>query len=157
MDRGFFPGGGFGGGFGGGGFGGGGFGGGGFGGGGFGRPFFRPFPSPYFANRFLYPSFFFSPFFFPFIRDEAANDTLFAQHQARPGDTMATVGYQYNMPHTILEEANPQLAAKSQLSPGDVVYVPRISNMMCQKHYMEMPAQTAPQQQQPMVNQGQRE
>jgi hypothetical protein len=149
MDRGFFPGGGFG-----GGFGGGGFGGGGFGGGGFGRRFFRPFPHPFFPNRFLFPFFFFSPFFFPFFRDGKSDDMLFAQHQAQPGDTLASVAYRYNMPHSILEEANSHLANPNQLNPGETVYVPRISNMMCQKTYSEMPA--TEQQGQQMMYQGQR-
>jgi hypothetical protein len=141
MDRGFFPGGGFGGGF--GGF-----------GGGFGRRFFRPFPHPFFPNRFLFPFFFFSPFFFPFFRDGKSDDTLFAQHQARSGDTLGTVSHKYNIPHSILEEANPHLANPDQLNPGETVYVPRISNMICQKTYSEM---TAPVQQgQPMKYQGQR-
>lgn len=123
MDRGFFPGGGFG------GF-----------GGGFGRPFFRPFASPFFPNRFLFPSFFFSPFFFPFFRDGGGNDQLFAQHQAKPGDTLASVSHAYNMPQTILEEANPHLANPNQLQAGETVYIPRISHMLCQKTYAEMPA-----------------
>jgi hypothetical protein len=120
MDRGFFPGGGF--------------------GGGFGRPFFRPFAHPFFPNRFLFPFFFFSPFFFPFFRDGKTDDMLYAQHQAQPGDTLAAVGHKYNIPHSILEEANPHIANPNQLNPGDIVNVPRISNMSCQKHYAEMPA-----------------
>ncbi|MCQ6557307.1 LysM peptidoglycan-binding domain-containing protein [Paenibacillus mendelii] len=132
MDRGFFPGGGF--------------------GGGFGRPFFRPFPHPFFPSRFLFPFFFFSPFFFPFFRDGNSNDMLFAQHQAQPGETLASVGHRYNMPHSILEEANPHLANPNQLTAGETVYVPRISNMMCQKTYSEMPA--AMQQGQQMMSQG---
>ncbi|MFC5530239.1 MULTISPECIES: LysM peptidoglycan-binding domain-containing protein [Bacteria] len=130
MDRGFFPGGGFGG------------HGGGFGGG-FGRPFFRPFAHPFFPNRFLFPGFFFSPFFFPFFRDESGNDMLFAQHQAKPGDTLASVCHAYNIPQAIMEEANPQLTNPNQLKPGEIVNVPRISNMMCNKTYAEMPATAA--------------
>ncbi|MFC9707655.1 LysM peptidoglycan-binding domain-containing protein [Paenibacillus sp. JNUCC31] len=108
-------------------------------GGGFGRPFFRPFPHPFFPRRFLFPFFFFSPFFFPFFRDGNSDDMLFAQHSCHPGDTLASIGHKYNMPHSILEEANPHLANPSQLSPGEIVYIPRISNMMCQKTYSEMP------------------
>ncbi|MCD9025328.1 LysM peptidoglycan-binding domain-containing protein [Cohnella silvisoli] len=133
MDRGFFPGGGF--------------------GGGFGRPFFRPFRHPFFPNRFLFPFFFFSPFFFPFFRDGKSDDMLFAQHQAQHGDTLAAVGHRYNIPHSILEEANPHIANPNQLNAGDIVYVPRISNMVCQKTYTEMPVSA--QQNQPMY-QGQR-
>ncbi|CAI6059451.1 hypothetical protein COHCIP112018_01814 [Cohnella sp. JJ-181] len=136
MNRGFFPGGGVGGGFGGGV-------GGGFGGG-FGRPFFRPFPHPFFPGRALFPFFFFSPFFFPFFRDGQSDDMLFAQHQAQHGDTLASVGHKYNIPHSILEEANPQLSNPNRLQPGEMVYIPRISNMMCQKSYTEMPASEQP-------------
>lgn len=134
MDRGFFPGGGFG-------F-----------GGGFGRPFFRPFPHPFFPRRFLFPFFFFSPFFFPFFRDGQSDDMVFAQYQVQPGDTLASVGHKYNMPQSILEEANTHLANPSQLKAGEMVYIPRISNMICQKTYSEMPAS---QQGQPMMHQGQ--
>ncbi|MBW7474001.1 LysM peptidoglycan-binding domain-containing protein [Paenibacillus oenotherae] len=132
MDRGFVPGGGF--------------------GGGFGRPFFRPFAHPFFPRRFLFPFFFFSPFFFPFFRDGKSDDMLFAQHQVQKGDTLAAVGHKYNMPVAILEEANPQLANPQQLSAGEVIYIPRISNMMCQKTYSEMPASM--QQSQSMMQQG---
>ncbi|MFC5652627.1 LysM peptidoglycan-binding domain-containing protein [Paenibacillus solisilvae] len=131
MDRGFFPGGG-------GGF-----------GGGFGRPFFRPFRHPFFPNRSLFPFFFFSPFFFPFFRDGQSNDMLFAQHQVQAGDTLASIGHRYNMPHSILEEANSHLANQNQLTAGEMVYIPRISNMVCQKTYSEMPAPA--QQGQPMM------
>jgi len=105
--------------------------------GGFGRPFFRPFPHPFFPGRFLFPFFFFSPFF-PFFRDEKSNDMLFAQHQARPGDTLASIGHHYNMPYSMLEEANTHLANPNQLRPGEIVNVPRISHMVCHKSYMEM-------------------
>ncbi|WP_219836996.1 LysM domain-containing protein [Paenibacillus sp. R14(2021)] len=70
---------------------------------------------------------------------------LFAQHQVQPGDTLAAIGHKYNIPHQILEEANSHLSNPSQLKAGEMVYVPRISNMVCQKTYSEM----AP------VNQGQ--
>ncbi|WP_227871940.1 LysM peptidoglycan-binding domain-containing protein [Paenibacillus albus] len=92
MDRGFFP------------------------GGGFGRPFFRPFGHPFFPNRFLFPFFFFSPFF-PFWRDGKPEDMVFAAHQVQSGDTFASICHKYNMPHTILEEANPQVN-QSQLKKG---------------------------------------
>ncbi|QJD87321.1 LysM peptidoglycan-binding domain-containing protein [Cohnella herbarum] len=131
MDRGFFPGGGF--------------------GGGFGRPFFRPFPHPFFPNRFLYPFFGFSPFFFPFFRDGKSDDMLFAQHKAQPGDTLASVCHKYNMPYAIVEEANPHIANPNQLNAGEIVSIPRISNMVCQKSYSEMPVTT--QQGQPMMQQ----
>lgn len=116
---------------------------------GFGRPFFRPFPHPFFPNRFLFPFFFFSPFFFPFFRDGQSDDMLFAQHRVQSGDTLASVAHKYNIPHAMLEEANPHLANPSQPRPGEMVYIPRISNMMCQKTYTEMPA--AGQQVQPMM------
>ncbi|WP_256757875.1 LysM domain-containing protein [Cohnella sp. WQ 127256] len=130
MDRGFFPGGGFG-----------------------RRPFFRPFPHPFFPNRFLSPFFFFSPFFFPFFRDGKSDDMLFAQHQVQQGDTLAAVGHRYNIPQTILEEANSHLANPQQLNAGEIVYVPRISNMVCQKSYMEMTGSM--QQAQPNMQQAQ--
>jgi len=125
MERAFFPGGGF---------------------GGFGRPFFRPFPHPFFPNRVLFPFFFFSPFFFPFFRDGQTDDMIFAQHQAMHGETLASIGHKYNMPHAILEEANPQLSNPNALKAGEMVYIPRISNMMCQKTYTEAasPEQHAP-------------
>jgi len=107
-------------------------------GGGFGRPFFRPFPHPFFPNRFLFPFFFFSPFFFPFFRDGKSDEMIFAQHQVRPGDTMAAICHHYNIPHSIMEEANSHLVNPNQLNPGEIVYVPRISNMVCQKTYTEM-------------------
>ncbi|WP_020616200.1 LysM peptidoglycan-binding domain-containing protein [Paenibacillus daejeonensis] len=121
-------------------------------GGGFGRPFFRPFAHPFFPNRTLFPFFFFSPFFFPFFRDGQSDDMLFAQHQAQHGETLIAIGHKYNMPHSILEEANPHLNP-NQLNPGDTVYVPRLSNMVCQKTYSEMP--TNMQQSQPMMPHGQ--
>ncbi|MBW7456117.1 LysM peptidoglycan-binding domain-containing protein [Paenibacillus sepulcri] len=120
MDRGFFPGGGFGGGFG-------------------RRPFFRPFPHPFFPGRSLFPFFFLSPFIFPFFRDGNPDDMLFAQHQAQPGDTLAAVGHKYNMPHSIMEEANPHITNPNQLRAGEMVNIPRISHMVCQKTYNEMP------------------
>ncbi|MWC28044.1 LysM peptidoglycan-binding domain-containing protein [Paenibacillus sp. MMS18-CY102] len=127
MDRGFFPGsGGF--------------------GGGFGRPFFRPFAHPFFPGRFLFPFFAFSPFFFPVFRDGQSDDMIFAQHQVKSGDTLASIGHQYNMPQPILEEANMHLSNPKQLRAGETVYVPRLSNMMCHKTYAES---TTP------VNQGQ--
>ncbi|MBN2983677.1 MULTISPECIES: LysM peptidoglycan-binding domain-containing protein [Cohnella] len=122
MDRGFFP------------------------GGGFGRPFFRPFPHPFFPNRFLFPFFFFSPFFFPFFRDGSSDDMVYAQHQTQPGDSLASIGHKYNMPQAILEEANPHLSDPNQLRAGEMVYIPRISNMVCQKTYSEMTTAAAPQQ-----------
>ena len=115
-------------------------------GGGFGRPFFRPFPHPFFPGRFLYPYFFFSPFFFPFFRDGQSGDSLFATHQAQPGQTLAAVSHQYNIPQSMLEEANSHLSNPSQLNAGDVVYIPRISNMVCQKSYAEMHAAAQPNQ-----------
>lgn len=133
MDRGFFPGGGFGHGF----------------GGGFGRPFFRPFPHPFFPNRLLFPFFFFSPFYYPFFRAEQGGDVLFAQHQAQPGETLASICHAYNIPQAIVEEANPHLTNPQQLMPGETVHIPRISNMMCQRTYGEMPA--GAQQGQPML------
>ncbi|QHW34716.1 LysM peptidoglycan-binding domain-containing protein [Paenibacillus rhizovicinus] len=129
MNRGFFPGGGFGGGFG-------------------RRPFFRPFPHPFFPGRFLFPTFFFSPFFVPFFREDQAGDMIFAQHQVKPGDTMASICHTYNLPHPILEEANPQIKNPNQLIAGETVMIPRISNMYCQKTYSETPAQQAQQAQQ---------
>lgn len=119
--------------------------------GGFGRPFFRPFPHPFFPNRFLFPFFFFSPFFFPFFRDGESDDMLFGQHQVQSGDTLASIGHKYNIPHIILEEANSHLNP-NQLRPGETVNIPRISNMMCQKSYSEMPATATPNMPQPRVN-----
>ncbi|RAP75050.1 LysM peptidoglycan-binding domain-containing protein [Paenibacillus montanisoli] len=127
MDRGFFPGGGFG-----------------------RRPFFRPFPHPFFPRRFLFPFFFFSPFFFPFWRDDNPEDMIYARHQVAPGDTMAKICHKYNMPHVMVEEANPNLNPH-QLRAGETVVIPRISNMQCQKSYQEAPM---PQEQgQPMQQQ----
>lgn len=118
-NRGFFPGGGF--------------------GGGFGRPpFFRPFPHPFFPNRFLFPFFTFSPFFFPFFRDGNSDDRVFAQHQVRSGDTLSAICHHYNIPFSIMAEANSHLANPNQPKPGEIVYVPRISNMDCQITYGEM-------------------
>nr|WP_325050062.1 LysM peptidoglycan-binding domain-containing protein [Cohnella faecalis] len=118
-------------------------------------PILSTVPHPFFPNRFLFPSFFFSPFFFPFFRDGQSDDTLFAQHQATHGETLASVGHRYNIPHPILEEANPHLANPNQLAAGETVNIPRISNMMCQKTYAEM---TAPAQQvQPVMYGGQRQ
>lgn len=110
-----------------------------FGGFGFGRrPFFRPFPHPFFPGRFLFPFFSFSPFFFPFFRDgDDQNEMCFAQHQVQPGDTMWNLAHMYNMPLIILEEANPQIANPNELRVGEIVYIPRISHMHCQKTYME--------------------
>ena len=133
MDRGFFPGGGFGPGF----------------GGGFGNPFFRPFPHPFFPNRFLFPFFTFSPFFFPFFRAEQGGEALFAQHQVQPGDTIISICHIYNIPITIMQEANPHLTSPQQLKPGETVNIPRISHMMCHKSYADMPA--GAQQGQPMT------
>ncbi|THF72622.1 LysM peptidoglycan-binding domain-containing protein [Cohnella fermenti] len=123
MQRGFIPGGGF--------------------GGGFGRPFFRPFPHPFFPGRFLFPFFFFSPFYFPFVREEQAEEAVFARHQAQAGDTLTSIGHKYNIPYSILEEANPHLQNPAQLGAGEVVSIPRISNMVCQKHYLEVPGSVA--------------
>ncbi|RUS42427.1 LysM domain-containing protein [Cohnella sp. AR92] len=123
--------------------------------GGFGRPFFRPFPHPFFPNRFLFPFFFFSPFFFPFVREEQAEDEIFAKHQCQSGESLAMLCHKYNIPHSILEEANPHLKNPGQLSPGETVYIPRISHMICQKHYMEVPGSMQPQPTQPMPFQGQ--
>ncbi|MGG4141825.1 LysM domain-containing protein [Paenibacillus algorifonticola] len=131
-DRAFVPGGGF--------------------GGGFGRPFFRPFPHPFFPNRFLFPFFFFSPFLFPFFREGNSDDMIYAQHQAQHGETLAAVCHKYNVPHAIMEEANPHINP-AQLKAGEMVYIPRISNMMCQKTYSEMAA--GGQQTQPMMYHGQ--
>lgn len=110
-------------------------------GGGFGRPFFRPFPSPFFPGRSLFPFFFFSPFFFPFFRDGKTDDMLYAQHQCQHGDTIQAICHKYNMPLPIMEEMNSHIADLNRLNAGDVVYIPRISNMVCQKTYSEMPAQ----------------
>lgn len=131
MDRGFFPGGGL--------------------GWGFGRPFFRPFPHPFFPNRFLFPYFYFSPFFFPYFRDGKSDEMIFAQHSCQHGDTLASVGHKYNIPHSILEEANPHLSNPDRLAQGETVYIPRLSNMMCQKTYAEMSAPI----QQPTMQYGQ--
>ncbi|SDX50370.1 LysM domain-containing protein [Paenibacillus sp. CF384] len=119
MNRGFFPGGGFGGGFG-------------------RRPFFRPFPHPFFPGRFLFPFFSFSPFFFPFFRDGQSDDMVFAQYQVQAGDTFASIGHKYNIPMAILEEANPQHKNPNQLNVGEMIVIPRISNMVCHKTYSEM-------------------
>lgn len=110
-----------------------------FGGPGFGHhPFFRPFPHPFFPRRFLFPFFSFSPFFFPFFREGAEhNDMCFAQHQVQSGDTMGRIAHMYNMPLSILEEANPQIGNPNELRIGETVFIPRISNMYCQKTYME--------------------
>lgn len=114
--------------------------------GGFGRPFFRPFAHPFFPNRFLYPTFFFSPFYFPFFREEQTGDMVFAQHQVKPGETMASICHMYNMPPTMVEEANPHLGANpTQLKAGETVTIPRISNMYCQKTYAESATNAMPQ------------
>jgi len=111
---------------------------------GFGRPFFRPFPHPFFPNRFLFPFFFFSPYFFPFFRDGDPQHLIYAQHQVQPGDTLEGIAHRYNIPHAMLEEANSHLAHPGALSPGETVVIPRISNMYCHKTYAEMtmPAQS---------------
>ncbi|MGO4106158.1 LysM peptidoglycan-binding domain-containing protein [Paenibacillus sp. YAF4_2] len=122
-------------------FGGGGFGGGGFGGGfhgGF-RPPFRPFPHPFFPGRFLFPFFFFSPFFSPFIREDDRN-YYYAHHQVQAGDTMEQIAHAYNIPSTLLEEANLHLSSPKSLKHGETVVIPRISNMYCHKTYMDLPA-----------------
>ncbi|MFD0586849.1 LysM peptidoglycan-binding domain-containing protein [Paenibacillus sp. GCM10027627] len=109
------------------------------GGPGFRRPF-RPFPHPFFPDRFLFPFFFFSPFFFPFRNEEGAgnnNEVYFAHHQSKSGDTLHKVAHMYNIPYPILEEANPHISNPHQLSPGTSVSIPRISNMPCHKTYME--------------------
>ncbi|NIK71529.1 MULTISPECIES: LysM domain-containing protein [unclassified Paenibacillus] len=113
-----------------------------FGGGGFGggfRPPFRPFPHPFFPGRFLFPFFFFSPFFFPFIREDDRN-YYYAHHQAQAGDTMEQIAHAYNIPSTLLEEANLHIANPKSLKHGETVVIPRISNMYCHKTYMDLPA-----------------
>ncbi|MCM3628632.1 LysM domain-containing protein [Paenibacillus glycanilyticus] len=132
-NRGFVP---FGGGFGGGGF-----------GGGF-RPPFRPFPHPFFPGRFLYPFFFFSPFFFPFIREDDRN-YYYAHHQVQTGDTMEQIAHAYNIPGSLLEEANLHIANPKSLKHGETVVIPRISNMYCHKTYMDMPSTQSLSQAQP--------
>ena len=109
------------------------------------RPFFRPFPHPFFPNRFLFPFFFFSPFFFPFFRDGEQNEGVYAHHQVRAGDSLDRIAHQYNIPAPILEEANSHLSNPAALQQGETVVIPRISNMHCQKTYAEavMPAQQA--------------
>lgn len=117
------------------------------------RPPFRPFRHPFFPGRFLFPFFFFNPFFFPFFRDGEGNDNnmIFAQHHAQAGDSLEKVCHMYNMPYSIMEEANPHIENKKALKHGETVYVPRISHMQCHKTYMEreMPQNTNPGQQQP--------
>lgn len=113
-----------------------------FGGGGFGggfRPPFRPFPHPFFPGRFLFPFFFFSPFFFPFIRDDDRN-YYYAHHQCQAGDTMEQIAHAYNIPTTLLEEANLHIGNPKALKQGETVVIPRISNMYCHKTYMDLPA-----------------
>ena len=110
----------------------------GFGGfGGFGRPFFRPFRHPFFPRRFLFPFFFISPFFFPFRGEDDRDDGCFAQHQVQDGDTLERIAHRYNIPCPILEEANPHIAGAQALKAGDTVYIPRISNLQCQRTYLE--------------------
>jgi len=140
MDRPFFPGGGF----------------------GF-HPFFRPFFNPFFPRRPLFPFFSISPFFFPFSPffrgDNDQPDLCFAQHQVQEGDSLGNLAHSYNIPHPILEEANPHIGNLNQLQPGETIFIPRISNLICQKTYteQEMP-NTAPvyqgQGQQPMTYAG---
>lgn len=102
------------------------------------HPFFRPFAHPFFPRRFFFPFFSISPFFFPFVREEGTrNDLCFAQHQAQEGDTLGNLAYSYNIPHPILEEANPHIGNPQKLKHGEIVYVPRISEMYCQKTYIE--------------------
>ncbi|MNE72712.1 LysM domain protein [compost metagenome] len=114
------------------------------GGPGFRRPF-RPFPHPFFPGRFLFPFFFFSPFLFPFFREEdSRNDAIFAHHQTQPGDTLDTISHMYNIPASILEEANPHITNPNQIQPGANVYIPRISHMYCHKTYMEHAAEVQP-------------
>ncbi|WP_235548922.1 hypothetical protein [Paenibacillus sp. Soil522] len=43
----------------------------------------------------------------------------------------------YNIPSVILEEANPHIANPKEIQPGSSVYIPRISNMHCNKTYIE--------------------
>ncbi|MEX2462480.1 MAG: LysM domain-containing protein [Paenibacillaceae bacterium] len=105
--------------------------------GGFGfHPFFRPFFNPFFPRRFLFPFFSVSPFFFPF-RDGDPNEMCFAQHQAQEGETVESLAHAYNIPHPILEEANPHIGNPHQLRAGETVFIPRISNLQCQKTYVE--------------------
>jgi LysM repeat protein len=61
----------------------------------------------------------------------------FAQHQAKDGDTLDKVAHAYNIPHPILEEANPHIGNPNQLRAGETVIIPRISNLHCQKTYTE--------------------
>ncbi len=62
---------------------------------------------------------------------------VFAQHQVQPGDTLWNIAHMYNIPLPVLEEANPQLANPNELRVGEMVMIPRISHMHCQKTYME--------------------
>ena len=115
--------------------------------GGFGfHPFFRPFFNPFFPRRFLFPFFSISPFFFPFRGDENANEMCYAHHQAQEGESLESLSHVYNMPHPILEEANPHIGNPTQLRAGETVVIPRISNLQTQKTYMEseMPNSVAP-------------
>ena len=105
--------------------------------GGFGfHPFFRPFFNPFFPRRTIFPFFAISPFFFPFRGDDS-NEMCFAQHQAQGGETLENLAHTYNIPHPILEEANPHIGNPNQLRAGETVIIPRISNLHCQKTYME--------------------
>ncbi|CAG7650141.1 LysM domain-containing protein [Paenibacillus allorhizosphaerae] len=99
--------------------------------GGFGAPFFFP-------GRSFFPFFTLSPFFFPFFRGEEDRDgTYYAQHHCQEGDSYERLADMYNVPQPILETMNPHIEHPQALSPGHIVYIPRLNKMYCHKMYLE--------------------
>jgi len=109
-------------------------------GGGYGYgPYHPPFP-PHFPRRRFIPFFFLFPFFspgFPFRDDDERSGSTFIHHHAREGETLDRLAQTYNCPRPILEAMNPHIPHPSALSPGMVVYVPRLDKMVCHRMYME--------------------
>lgn len=77
--------------------------------------------------------------FFPVAALEEDSDAPFSVRFPIPSFLIAPWFPFFNMPHAILEEANSHLANPQQLKAGEIVNIPRISHMVCQKTYSEMP------------------
>lgn len=101
------------------------------------NPLFGGFGAPFFPQRRFLAFFMISPFFFPFRGEDDRDGTYFAQHHCQEEDSYEKLAKLYNVPKPILETMNPQIQHPGVLSPGNVVYIPRLDKMYCYKMHLE--------------------
>jgi hypothetical protein len=84
----------------------------------------------------LIPFFLLSLFSHGFHRNHQ-EEMVYAKHVAKQGDTMWKLAQKYNVPLPLLITFNTHIQNPNVFNIGDIIYIPRMCDMYCQKMYME--------------------